>query len=65
MDNTGYVRLTIWILMDNQLDQKLDTKGYILGYVQDMLMEKLKVTNGYPRKISFYIPNISFYIQNM
>ena len=33
MDNTGYVRLTIWILMDNQLDQKLDTKGYILGYV--------------------------------
>ena len=33
MDNTGYVRLTIWILMDNQLDKKLDTKGYILGYV--------------------------------
>jgi hypothetical protein len=28
MDNTGYVRLTIWILMDNQLDKKLDKKGY-------------------------------------
>jgi hypothetical protein len=39
MDNIGYVRLTIWILMDKQLDKKLniwitmDIIGYILGYI--------------------------------
>ena len=28
MDTTGYVRLTIWILMDKQLNKKLDKKGF-------------------------------------
>ncbi len=55
MDNTGYVRLTIWILMDKQIDKILDTKGYnriniriCLGYVDG----EIEGCHGYPRELS-------------
>ena len=71
MDNTGYVRLTIWILMDNQLDKKLDTKGYnrihiriCLGYVNGEIEGYQWISKKdillYPKHILLYPKYVTF-----
>ena len=76
MDNTGYVRLTIWILMDNQLDKKLDTKGYnrihiriCLGYVDGEIEVYQWISKEdiliYPKHILRYPIHVTFSNQKL
>ncbi len=75
MENIGYTRLTTWILLDKQFDQKTeyldkrDKIGYIFGYVDGEIEGYQWISNQdiliYPKHILSYPKYVTFTNQEL